>query len=70
MCNSYLSVITDVKLENVIAINRAVKPSELVGRMWTKADKNELAPNVLQLIKHSTTVFLNYSYFNQQLLMK
>ncbi|EDV19492.1 uncharacterized protein TRIADDRAFT_62057 [Trichoplax adhaerens] len=35
---------------------RAVKPSELVGVMWTKPDKDKLAPNVLQLIQHSTLI--------------
>ncbi|KAG8175654.1 hypothetical protein JTE90_006829 [Oedothorax gibbosus] len=38
---------------------RSVKPSELVGSVWTKKDKMKTSPNLLKLIHHSS----NFSFW-------
>lgn len=35
---------------------RYIRPSELVGSVWTKKDKERTSPNLLRMIKHTTDV--------------
>lgn len=41
---------------------RSVKPSELVGTVWTKKDKMKTSPNLLKMIHHSSIVSIRNSY--------
>lgn len=43
---------------------RSVKPSELVGTVWTKKDKMKTSPNLLKMIHHSSIVSSILLYHN------
>jgi len=36
--------------------DRAIRPKELVGLVWTKEEKEKTSPNVLRIIHHSDKV--------------
>ena len=47
-------------------VSRAVRPSELVGSVWTKEDiKHLTSPNLLKMIHHTNKITL---WFEQSLL--
>lgn len=47
-------MLTDV----FVYVCRAVRPSELVGSVWTKEGKEMHSPNLMRMIRHSTNLTL------------